>query len=117
MSAEVSGADEGVTLLELLRSGEIAHPGRMNMSRWNAWRSGPGRRPTQARDGRGTTPAQEGGLLRQAMVLLDDPEAADFIAAAPENPPEAQPEIEIVIGGQGGAEEGEEDEDEFPDND
>ena len=41
MSAEVSGAAEGVTLLELLRSGEIEHPGRMNMSRWNTWRSGP----------------------------------------------------------------------------
>ena len=115
MSAEVSGAAEGVTLLELLRSGEITHPGRMNMGRWNSWRSGPGRRPTQGRDGRSTTPAQEGVLLRQAMELLDDPEAADFVAAAPEPPPEPRPEIEVVVDGQGGVEEEEDEEELVPD--
>ena len=110
MSAEVSGAEAGVRLVDLLRSGEIEHPGRMNMGSWYEWRSGAGRRPTRARDGRGTTPAQEGEMLRQAMALLDDEEAADYVAAAPEVLPEGGPEIEVVVDGAGGV--GEEDDEE-----
>ena len=112
MSAEVSGADEGVTLLELLRSGEIAHPGRVNMGGWNRWRAGLGRRPTRTRDGRVTTPAAEGRMLQQAMELLDEYEAGG-LADAPDFVPPAAAEGGGALPGVGAARDEEDDEEEL----
>eukprot|EP00435_Cladocopium_sp_Y103_P070553 s267_g35.t1 len=46
MSAEVSGEAEGVTLIEAIEAGRIATPGELSFPHWQAWRRGPGMRPT-----------------------------------------------------------------------
>ena len=80
------------------------------MGGWNAWRSGPGRRPTQARDGRSTTAAQEGVLLRQVMALLDEEGAEGMGLGGPAMPPDDDFEAEMAGEGVDGArdEDGEE---------
>ena len=74
-SAEVAGEASGVTLLECLDNGTISLPGRLNYQQWLKWRSGPGRRPTKARDGRGRTNRMEIDLWAAVMEARFGPTA------------------------------------------
>ena len=76
MSEQVIGEPEGVTLADVIRRGDILHPGKMNMARWNVWRSKDGRRPTKARDGRGVPKEMEGRIFQEVMGMLSDPAIA-----------------------------------------
>ena len=68
MSTEVSGEAEGVTLIEAIEAGRIATPGELSFPQWQAWRKGPGMRPT--RDGRGISTRDEVDLWRRVMEHL-----------------------------------------------
>ena len=70
MSAEVSGEPEGVTLIEAIDAGRVDTPGELNFPQWQAWRRGPGRRPTIRRDGRGLSTREEVDLWRRVMEHL-----------------------------------------------
>ena len=67
MSREVSGEEEGVTLIQAIEAGRIPEPGELTFGRWQAWRKGPGMRPTLRRDGRGLTTQEEVDLWRSVM--------------------------------------------------
>ena len=73
MSEQVVGEPEGVTLVDVIRRGDILHPGRLNMAKWNTWRSKDGRRPTKLRDGRGVPKEMEGRIYQEVMAMLTDP--------------------------------------------
>ena len=85
VSAEVVDADEGVTLLDLIRSGEIERPGRMRFADWLAWRARAGRRPIVRRDGRGTTGRVEANLYHAVMADVHGEAAADEMEADDED--------------------------------
>ena len=70
MSAEVSGEPEGVTLIEAIEAGRVETPGELSFTQWQAWRRGPGQRPTVRRDGRGLSTRQEVDLWRSVMAHL-----------------------------------------------
>ena len=70
MSTEVSGEAEGVTLIEAIEAGRIATPGELSFPQWQAWRKGPGMRPTMRRDGRGISTRDEVDLWRRVMEHL-----------------------------------------------
>ena len=67
MSREVSGEEEGVTLIQAIEAGRIPEPGELTFGRWQAWRKGPGMRPTLRREGRGLTTQEEVDLWRSVM--------------------------------------------------
>ena len=70
MSAQVSGEPEGVTLLDAITEGRVPTPGELTFPQWQAWRRGPGMRPTVSRDGRGITTAEEVEIWRAVMGHL-----------------------------------------------
>ena len=76
MSKEVRGEAEGVTLVDVIRRGDILHPGRVSRPVWNKWRANEGRRPTKERDGFGVSKEDESRIYREVMELLNDPEIA-----------------------------------------
>ena len=66
----MSGEPEGVTLIEAIEAGRVETPGELSFTQWQAWRRGPGQRPTVRRDGRGLSTRQEVDLWRSVMAHL-----------------------------------------------
>ena len=80
MAQEVSGSDK--TLLAAIGDGDVPQPSLMRWNAWQQWRSGPGCRPTTARDGYSTTTQQESALWRTVMSELHGPDWAVSLASA-----------------------------------
>ncbi|CAJ1420832.1 unnamed protein product, partial [Effrenium voratum] len=87
----------GVTLLELIRSGAIETPEEMSFPRWQAWRRGPGRRPTRRVDGRGIRTAEEVELWRSVMAALYGEERVDDLEEEEEAEVEGPPQGPLAL--------------------
>ena len=81
MSSQVAGEPEGVTLLDAINAGRVPTPGELKFPDWQAWRRGPGKRPTVRRDGRGLRTQEEVALWREVMTALYGEGRADELGS------------------------------------
>ena len=97
----MSGEPEGVSLLEAIDAGRIETPGELKFPEWQAWRRGPGMRPTRKRDGRGIRTGDEVALWKEVMTALYGEGRAGALQSEGEEEEELVPVVPSLPAGGG----------------